>query len=256
MFLLLSFVCLQISLTDFYSQCKMKVLFFGPASAGMFSGQGQAGIWKGCRSGHFRALSTFSSALVLICQCLSRSHVCLLSLLLAEELCRIREGTLLWAFVFPAKSFHDSLLFKTLWYFPLNPGYKESVSFWILSLLTYLSPSSNPFSPWAPGFPIEPCVHHMVPNLSPASLPLALASFVAQEPLVPSPVLASDDQRLYSHTLGFEVWFFLPAASSSSAFRLSEPSFALLWNGFLAVLARWIKWSNVEVDMEASGTSW
>lgn len=131
---------------------------------------------------------------------------------------------------------------------------KESVSFWILSLLTYWNPSSNPFSPWAPGFPTEPCVHHR--PFSPASAPLAPASFVAQEPLVPSPVSAADNQRLYSQTLGFEVWCFLPAAPPSWAFRLSEPSFALLWNEFLAVLARWIKGSNVEVDIEASGTSW
>lgn len=130
MYLLLSFVYLQISLADFCSQCKMKVLFFGPASAGMFCGRGQAGIWKGWCS-YFRALSTFVSAVVLTCQCLLRSHVCLLSLLLAEELCRIREGTLLWAFVFAAKSFHVSLLFKTLCYFPLNPGYKKRVSIFL-----------------------------------------------------------------------------------------------------------------------------
>lgn len=172
MFLLLSFVYLQTSLADFYSQCKMKVLFFGRASAGTFSGRGQAGIWKGCRSGYFRALSTFVFAVVLICQCLSRSHVCLLSLLLAKELCRIREGTLLWAFVFPAKSFHESLLFKTLCYFPLNPGYKEKVSIFLnLNLLTYLSPSSNLFSPWAPGFPTEPCIHHGFPLLPSLSSP-------------------------------------------------------------------------------------
>lgn len=144
MYLLLSFVYLQISLAYFCSQCKMKVLFFGPASAGMFCGRGQAGIWKGCCS-YFRALCTFVSAVVLTCQCLLRSHVCLLSLLLAEELCRIREGTLLWAFVFAAKSFHDSLLFKTLCYFLLNPGYKRRVSIFLnLKSFDLLKPIQQP----------------------------------------------------------------------------------------------------------------
>lgn len=243
MFLLLSFVYLQISLADFCSQCKMKVLFFGPASAGMFCGRGQAGIWKGCCS-YFRALSTFVSAVVLTCQCLSRSR--LPPLFAAGRSC---------AELGREPSFgHLSFLQRVFTILCCLRHYatfcwtqdtkKESVSFWILSLLTYWNPSSNPFSPWAPGFPTEPCVHHRpssrASHLSPASAPLAPASFVAQEPLVPSPVSAADNQRLYSQTLGFEVWFFLPAAPSSWAFRLSEPSFALLWNESLAVLARWI----------------
>lgn len=145
---------------------------------------------------------------------------------------------------------------------------EEAVSLRILILLTCWNPSSNLFHPRLQVFPLNLVfLYH-----SPVALCLPESKLsTSSQPLPPSPVRSMTQQLPLLSPVSSQLTINGSASSQThlglecdsskqphpeQAFYLSQPSFALPWNGFLLVLVRWIRWSNVEVHIEAFSTSW
>lgn len=137
---------------------------------------------------------------------------------------------------------------------------EEAVSLRILILLTCWNPSSNLFHPGLQVFPLN------LVSIHPSPMPPWATALHLITTLFPIPSCLCCCQFPFNwqskalHACS-QTHLGLECGSSKQphpeqSFYLSEPSFALPWNGFLLVLVRWIKWSNVEVHIEAFRTSW